>query len=488
MTTELEFPSRAECEALCKVYWASLRPDAWTGPGSDVWLFSKIGGKILHGLHWTIERGYRKVFPGTCSGFSLDWWLWAVCGPPGRLQKKGSVGTACLRVYAEGGTISAGALQNTQWKDDSGQLYKITDSNAAITDGNYEDMDLQAISTGSSTNLETGTVLTAISPPSYCKSTASLVADLDEGRDLETEAEGRQRLLEALQLPSLSGNAAQIRRIVEAAVPGNLRAYVWPKRQGYPYGWGTVDVAALQVKETGSAKVITSAIEALITAAVKADLPTQTWYNWRLLNVQADATAYDFTVEMGPGASLDKRCDWDAESIKTTVSSSSSSLKRISATANICSPTVTNGVEVGDRVLISNQEAVVDGVNQDFGSGADAKNITVSTWPWSTSINSAKIATGGGIISTILADQKTYCDTLGPSRGDAADENDGWDDTMRVKHIQKAALDSDSDILDVVVNDIGGGGAVDKSPTASTGTDVYWLTYGTIVPWMEWFS
>jgi hypothetical protein len=377
-------------------------------------------------------------------------------------------------------------LLNKILTDQAGKQYKITENNVLVPDGTTLDVDLDAVDTGSATNLESGTVLTFSSPPANCRSTGTLAKDLDGGADAETDAEGRARLLSLLREPPASGNVASWVQAIEETSSGALKAYVWPQRQEPP-GWGRVDYCALQTLETGSDRHIAAADDLYTDIGDRIELlmPVLVFKNSRQLTMTSNSVDVDITITLADNALEADKCDWDSEGNKTTVTANDDGGPNITASANVCAPTVTNGLEVGDIVVIEGIPGTVTSVNVT----ADAKIFAVASgWAWSSGVNSlagSNIMSGGGLIgwkdytnassvavtrSGIIGTLQTYFDNLGPARGTyAATSIQNWDDTARIKGIQSDVIQyADGAVIDVVVDDLDGG-VIDVSPTAGSG-------------------
>jgi hypothetical protein len=507
----LEFPSKASIRSAILSIWQSERPDADSTIYGDLWLFSRVASVLTFRMHQTIQRGINAIFPTSSFGVYLDNWLSWIGAPDGqggfgRILAGESSATACLTVTAVGGNIAAGALQNEELTDTAGKTYKITDANALITVGNTESMDVEAVDTGTDTNLESGTVLTFVSPPANTQSTATLTKDLDGGTDEETDSEGRARLVYRLRNPAMSGNVADYVTTIEDVSPGNLKAYVWPWRNevvtGTP-GYGQTDFIAFQLNESGSDRYILAADDLYtdITDAVDSAMPpigAVTGGAARQLTVSNVSTDLDITLTMNPGIGESDQVDWDAQANKTTVSAHDAGGPNITASANVCAPTITNGLEVGHRVVIGGIEGTVTKVND--GSAAQ---FEVTTWPWATgaaALNGLNICAGGGLVgqikqgtvegSGIYRAEQAYMDTIGPAAGTyaAQDSVQDWDDTARITGIQSAGIvEGDGKVIDVTVDDLGGG-VVDLAPSYGTGATVQAIGLDELTIWQTWVS
>ncbi len=478
-STDFVFPSLAQIYALVKAIWLGYRPSASFTRGTALWIMTRKLAKLVWREHMTIERMIRAWHPGTTYGAWLDWWLTWFRGEPGRYAAAGSVGTDVLRVVYTG---SPGACLNAILTDSSGLSYKITEELTGA--GSPEDVSVEAVDVGTVTNLETGDTLTFVSPPTGVTAEATLQGPLDGGRNRETDSEGRLWLLLRIRSPVISGHATQVRDVVEAALPGLVRCYVYPKRQGWPMGFGCVDVAVLQLSESEADRIITSTQEATIEAAVEAALPTHLWLNWRILTVQENdsgGTDVTITFKTATGAPADKVVDWNSLAISASlvVSAYHEGNKTITANMAVTGYGDSKDLQIGDRVYVHNQATVLDVISVGVAGGhATDAMFGFAAWPWGAGLGPSadKIFSGGGMVADIRAAVASLADGLGPEKGSAYYTLDAdWRDTAYLLRLQKAGLDVDDYMLDVEVDDIGGG-AVDYTPTALTGDTVNLIT------------
>ena len=456
-----------------KAVYKSYRPNAATGPFSDLWVLSKTVGHLYKMAHEHLTNMIRWLMPNTTSGTYLNDWLYFFGAPDGQgsyglIKPHVSSGTDALAVVFTG----AGNIATTdELTDASGRRYHINENyNWAGPGGTTYNADVESIDTGLEVNLEIGDVLTFSSPPANVTADASLVGDMDYGRALETDPEGLARLLSIAQNPSLSGNWAQWQRWVENALPGNVDAYIFAGRQNQPYGWGTIDIAVTQRAESGEDRVITSEQEAIIIAYLLANAPTQMYKMTRLLTVDAASNEHFIAMdyELAEGTPAAQQCDWDAQANKRTVIAQTIGAKSIQVNAVYVAGVITSG----DRVLLAGEEVVVDDAPGDGGLGLD--EMSFLTWPWPTvafNLNDRGDATGyavcsgGGLVMTVWNAITAYVDARGPAKDAYAAPIAGWDDSLRIKFIQSAAVVAGLGwILDITTTTIDGG-AVDANPS-----------------------
>jgi uncharacterized phage protein gp47/JayE len=453
-----------------KALWKSYRTNAATNPFSDLWIYSNTAGHLFKMAHEHLTAIVRWLMPNTTTGTFLNDWLYFMGAPDGlgsygKIKAHVSSGTDALAVTF----TAAGAIATTdELTDTSGNRFHINENyNWPGPGGTTYNADVESIDTGLEVNAEIGDVLTFTSPPANVNADATLVADMDFGRALETDSEGVARLLSIAQNPSLSGNWAQWERWVEDSIPGNLDCYVFSGRQNSPFGVGTIDLGIVQRGEEGTDRVITSAQETVIDTYLDDNAPAQMYKQVRILDVDAANNKHYIALdyELAEGTPAAQQCDWDAQGNKRTVIAVNIGLKKVQASAVYAAGLIVSG----DRVLIAGEEVVVDD-----GPGEGALNldeISFTTWPWSVTLTNRGDATGyaicsgGGLIMTVYNAVRAYVDGLGPARDVYAAPISGWDDSLRIKFIQSAAVVAGLGwILDITATTIDAA-AVDVNPS-----------------------
>ena len=510
-------PTIEETESAILAIWKGLRPNADSQRYSDLWLFKKILGRIVTRIHQTYARAVNALMPDSTFGSYLDRWLYTIGAPNdsggyGRIQDSTTDDIADgLTVTAEaGGAIAANSLVGKTLQDTGNRAYVITDAaHGAIPAGTSDTLDIQSTSTGVECNLEVGDILTFDSPPAFCEEEATIAVRLTGATTRETDPQGLARLIRFFQYPPTSGNVADWVRVIEAVDPGNLTAFIYPKRELQPYGYGRTDYLALFTNETAGDKQIGSGTTTYtaIATAVADELPALLARNSRQLTIFGVATDVDVTITLSDDATSDQKCDWDAETgVNITVSSHDAGgvpNKEIVASAAVAAASRTNGMLAGDRVVIDGVEATVDKCGLVDGLANDS-TFRLTYWPYPTgaaALNGLFITSGGGLIGHIAQTDangdniagsgcvdtiRSYMDLLGPAKGTyaAGSQIPNWDDTARVLHIQSDVVQfGDGSIVDCTINDIGGGGAADKVPTPGSGATTQRLYYREITVW-----
>lgn len=181
---------------------------------------------------------------------------------------------------------------DTELTDKLGQRYKVTLGGSYA---NGASVPIEAISTGESTNLDEGEVLTWSEAPPYCSDKATVATGgLTNGADAEDSEALRQRIFAKLQVPPGSGDWEQVAEVVEEATNSVLKAFVYPAVQGP----STCDAAAVAAPTaTNKSRVLSSALmSGTVNPYAQGKLPTQ-----GLLTV---TTVEDVNADVAIGLSL----------------------------------------------------------------------------------------------------------------------------------------------------------------------------------------
>jgi uncharacterized phage protein gp47/JayE len=468
------------------------RPSAGMGPGTDGATLRDALAHVAYGLHLHLRYGVlHNLIPTSASGIYLDAWayLFGLADGDrdnpgfGRIKARACLTSDAIQVTATGAT---GDLNGEQFSDGSGTIYKINETYTFGGAGSAI-LDIIGVDVGDITNIKLtdSETLTWVSTPANMSETITQKKDFSGGADKETDAALRDRLREKLQTPPQGGNWSNWKDWIEDTSPGELNAYVFPKRQysnSDGYGYGTVDYCAFLALESGADRYIQSTDQIWddIETQIEAKAPVLLLRNSRQLTISSTLQDIDLTLEMANNATEAQLCDWDAESVKTTVASTTVSTRLVECTANVCSPTVTNGIKVGHRVIINEVEAIVSEVNV----GTDPKDFKVEDWPseWGSAddvINGLYVMSGGGVILTTIIALRDMGDGIGPAKWFAA-PIPGWDDTLRHASIKSAVIQSaDGAVVDMTVTTP----AADVAPTYDDNSDVDAITLDEIRVW-----
>lgn len=467
------------------------RPGISMGPGSQGSVLRDTLAFLVDGAHNHLQYGVLHNLIPTKSGYPyVDWWAYLFglpdgSGGYGRIKARGSSATDGITVTATGATAD---LDGEQFTDSAGNIYQINQSYSFGGAGSAA-LDVAAVSwplnLGDQTNVKITDqeTFTWVSTPAGCSDTLAQAADFTGGADREGDAALRARLQLRLQSPPQGGNWANWVEWIEAVSPGEIKAYVWPKRQYAPQGYGCVDYMAFLARESAADRYIasTDAIYDLISDQITAKAPLLQMRNSRQLTVVEDAETVDLTLEMATNATSAQLCDWDAESLKAQIDSSVVSSLKIVADRNVCYPTATGGIEAGHRVVINGAESVVLAVNVD----ASPAVFTVEEWPseWGAAdddIAGLYILSGGGIILDAVQSIRDMSDALGPAAGPLAAPIPGWDDSLRHAKIKTAVIQAcDGAVVDMTIS----APAADVTPSYGNGATVFAITVGEITVW-----
>lgn len=506
----MDWPTKEQIRASILAIWKAERPDADSTKYSDLWLYSRVSSVLVYRLHKTIKQALDAVFPTTAFDSYLDGLLSLFGLPDGQ----GSFGRILphISAAASGFTIEtvagmgAGITLGQELTDSAGNVYVITENNGVIAPGGTEDVDIESVTTGYTVNLEAGTILWWVTPPAGADATGTLAKDLTGGKDLGEDSAEQSRLITRVRNPGLSGNVASWVQTIEAVSPGNLKAYVWPQRQNQPYGYGLTDYMALKTNERGTDRFILAADDLYdeIEAAVDAALPALIYRNSRQLTANGVLTDITLDFTLGLDATEDQKVDWDAVSAnpaganKTTVASNDGGGPNIVAVGDVCSTTITNGLEVGHRVVIDGTEGIVSAINV----GANPKAFQVADWPdgWGTAANSIQneyILAGGGFVGymTDYANDITgtglvgalgdFVDNRGPNvlYNAAQAQIPGWDSSIRIQQLESEAFVVGGGVI-VAVSVTAPAGDISHAAQDGATAGVYY--YSNVLAWQVW--
>jgi len=189
--------------------------------------------------------------PDTATGPSLDRLL-AIYGLS---RRPASPAFGAVDVIGASADIFVPAGQ--QLSDPSGNLFKVQ------VGGTYglttTVIPVVSVSTGSTTNDPSGTILTWVKTPAYFAPTVVVDATnpITGGQDAEDDDTARARLLKYLQNPPGSGNAAQIIDLAQASSTDVQTAFVYAADRGP----GTYDVTVVAYAEYATAQSFSRTID-----------------------------------------------------------------------------------------------------------------------------------------------------------------------------------------------------------------------------------
>lgn len=488
---------------LLKEIYAKIREKragASTAPGSNAEVQGWTLRHVVHGLHLHLKYGLlHQMIPTKASGWVLSAWAYLFglsdgSGGYGRIIARGSTVTDGFTFEADAGPGWVD-LNGETFTDTAGQRFQINESYTPSASGTTSALDVIALDTGESTNIEVlqGEEFTWESTPTQMLATITQTVDLDFGADSELDAALRERVAQHMQTPPMGGNWAHWREVAQEASPGNVDAWVYEGLHDSANGYGCTDVACTQRGEVFDGREIeaTDAIYDTIDAALEANLPLGGLKNYRLLETNTSSQPFEATITLSPNASESQKCDWDAEDAKFNYAAHSVVNKTVT-----CSGDVTGHISVGDRVILFHAQAVVTDVGTP-GLAADTM-FEVESWfteydedtnpyPWTdatTPTAAQHIVSGGGMILNCIGAIRDLYTALGPYRGDNAAPQPGWDDTLRLQSAQAALIGVGDAAGEAVIIDVTiAVPAVDTTVEAGVGLDTYFLGLSDCAIW-----
>lgn len=468
-----------------------------TGPGSDVDIDSTTIATSEHRLHRYQRLGVSMLHPQSASGEGTIGWAKEMglsdgqggYGPVLPDVSSAADGLSCSSTSG-GGTAD---LQNLTLLDTAGKQYKVNESVSIPGADTTIAVDIISIDTGLVVNLPVGSVLTFESPITNLEEEATIAVELEGGVNAAEDPETNDRVLDRWRAPSLSGNNVQWRRWIEETDEGVFDGWVWPTRFGSGGILGTVDYGTTLRGFSRAGRIISAAQVAAITAHVNIEAPIDLMNNARHVTLTAQLIANEIEIELHPGADSSSSPDFDSHTLDASVDTWTvvgdggwiRADKQIDAV-----------IEAGDYVIINSARALVTNVGAASAGGANTdfdvdvsfltKDAEVNPYPWPAGYDPTatpdNITSGGGVIEASHVASIGYLDGLGPARGlYPASDFTGWDDTYRHKLIQSAAQRAATDILDTTVLALGGGAAVDVTPTDPLGATNVLLIAGQLV-------
>lgn len=344
--------------------------------------------------------------------------------------RKGAVGASKasgLRVFGDvGATVPSGeALTHTA----SGLQFQ-TASGGTIPSAGYLDVDVEAVSTGEQTNLETGEELQFDSTPADLEQVCRLVLDLEGGLDREDAGPYRTRILNRWQEPAAGGNRNDWEQWLLESENYVAYGYVLPGRNGA----GTVDLVALK-DGSGSERLLDSGERTAVDGYVDDLRPVSA--TQRVLEVTEDET--DVEVRVLPVSDPAYAFDW-TDATPMVVATWTAGTRTLTFSADRPS-----SMAVGHRLIIDN--AASDGVEHviEALSGTDA--VVLEEAPSFTPTASDNVYSGGPLVQPARLAILALIDELGPAN--ESSQYGPWEGTLRTSslfetvQLQDGVLDSD---------------------------------------------
>lgn len=308
-------PSLESSTSFLVNFWKALFPKSNVGSRfSYHWKRLRAYAGGLTDLHAHVSTAQNDIMPDKATGTFLTRWG-AIVG----VAKKGATGAsgaAALRVFGTPGKIIGAGYQLTH--EATGFIFQTagTGGTVGLPPFAYVDVDVQAISTGAATRLNTGETLKFTSPPDGITIAAKLVAPLTSGGyDAEQDSAYSVRVNDELAKPRMGGSQDDFVKW-SLAYAGISAAYCYPNRAGV----GTVDIAAFKSGD-GTARILATKAEILaFQNYLKALAPSQVagqGGSLRVLGTAADLQNVEVTLLTNGESAYE--FDWDDSTPPTVV-------------------------------------------------------------------------------------------------------------------------------------------------------------------------
>ncbi len=382
--------------------------------GSFNWLWLRTFAAGLTGNHAHTSATKTDLFPGTAEGDMLRAWaelrgVIPKTATPARKSKGLRVsGTPTTVVPAEAELVHA-----------SGLIFQ-TASSDVIGPGEYVDVDVVAVSTGSVTRLNAGEVLTFTTPIADIQEAAELHLDMDEdGDDAETDGDLQPRVKNRFSNPPLGGAANDYVQWA-IAVTGYAAAFEYPLRRGL----GTIDLAALH-KGSGSARCPSEPEVAELQAVIDTKRPVSV-KGFRVLLVTPEAVDVEYTVI--PNGDAAYTFDWD-DSTPPVVSTWDSVTRTLVFTSDRPS-----SMKAGDRIIV----AAGDTARERVIDALDSTDGVILTLDEDGDTPAGTIYSGGPLVQPVRAAILAHFISLGTANPDAT-RYGAWEGNLRPNAISRVA-------------------------------------------------
>lgn len=201
---------------------------------SDWWIRGQVVGGVVSGVEADVSTISDDAFPQSARHDALEQHLIEYFGT-GFIQPQPAVGNVLVTANASGQTFPIATQFVYQINGNAYQSTTAVALGTALTGV----VPVQSISAGQGQNLFQNTQLQLPSPPTNFTNTAIVFgANLQDGRDEETDQEAAARVLARIQLPPAGGTASDYEAWALAADPSVTSA----QTLRYIYGLGTVGV------------------------------------------------------------------------------------------------------------------------------------------------------------------------------------------------------------------------------------------------------
>ncbi len=233
MAITFETPDEISADYLTEL--KTLKPEVdIASEDSDWWIRGQVVGGVVSGAEADISTVSDDAFPQSARHDALEQHLIELFGS-GFIPAQPSVGNILVTANSPGQTFP---IATQAVYEINGNVYQATET-VALGTATTGIVPIQSIASGQAQNLFNGTQLTLPSPPPGFTNTVTITgSDLQNGRDMETDAEAVARILLRLQSPPAGGTATDYEQWALAASPSVTSAQVLR----FIYGLGTVGV------------------------------------------------------------------------------------------------------------------------------------------------------------------------------------------------------------------------------------------------------
>ncbi len=431
-------------------------PNANLNRGADLYKRLSVTALGVLDNHFHIRQVGLDVMPDTAAGDFLD-----RHGAIWNLPRKGAVGGAAtlgLRVFGDAAAVVPNNEPMTHAP--SGLAFE-TRSGGVIPVGLSLDVDVAALSTGETTNLEIDAELQFDVTPAGLESDARIVVVLTGGLDQETDSSYRDRILNRIGEPAAGGNRTDFENFVIESVAFVATAYVYPHRNGL----GTVDLVGLK-DGSGSVRTLSVGENATVKAAV--DLLRPVTATVRLLLVTT--LAVDVEVLIRQEDDPVNEFDWEDSTAPTIASYVAGTRLLTFALARPISMAVGHRLSIDDP-LSSGVESVIEAVSGGFAVVLE-DDIGYAPTPGSA------VYSGGPLVQPTRLAVIAEFDALGPANPDT-NSYGPWEGNLRLAKIFEVVQTTDG-VLDSTILDPAANVAADD-PTFPTNSTVELLVPGKIL-------
>jgi uncharacterized phage protein gp47/JayE len=336
--------------------------------------------------------------------------------------------------------------------------------------------DFNAVTLGTVGNLEEGTLLTWVTPPSGADPTVTLTTELSDGLDEETDQALLSRILVRLQQPPKGGTASDYRQWAEA-VTGILRAYVYPVRGGMGTAHVVITGPGSGTDRDPGATLKTTVDDYIDGSSSEEGTRPVTNQGYRSYRPYQPGSGLEIRVRVVPNGTSNA-FDWDDSGTALTVLSytpgSPAELELSSLPA-----TLSAAITAGDNPRL---QVFSTGAGAPTNVQVRAESIVGGTTvaledplpaDFVAPVSTNQVYAGGPVVDTIAAALLDYVDSLGPSKESGyADTLDDWEDTVAIARLGQVTLDQvDASDRRLCTNLIAGGVTIDGGTDDVQATD-----------------